>query len=107
VASVDPKVGEAYSAAVPAIDLVSAGNYKINLMIPENQVADIEVGDSATLSFNASSDLTATATVSSIDLAPTVNKRRQRLQDHVILEWLGQPHPRRHDGQRHDHGTNS
>jgi HlyD family secretion protein len=72
VASVNPKVGQAYSAAVPAIDLVSAGNYKIDLMIPENQVANIEVGDPATLSFNASSDLTATATVASIDLAPTV-----------------------------------
>ena len=72
VASVNPKVGQAYSAAVPAIDLVSAGNYKIDLMIPENQVADIEVGDPATLTFNASSDLTATATVASIDLAPTV-----------------------------------
>jgi HlyD family secretion protein len=72
VASVNPKVGQAYSAAVPAIDLVSAGNYKIDLMIPENQIADIEVGDPATLTFNASSDLTATATVASIDLAPTV-----------------------------------
>jgi HlyD family secretion protein len=72
VASVEPKVGEVYSAAVPAIDLVSAGNYKIDLMIPENQVANIEVGDPATLSFNASSDLTATATVASIDLAPTI-----------------------------------
>jgi multidrug efflux pump subunit AcrA (membrane-fusion protein) len=41
-------------------------------MIPENQVADIEVGDPATLSFNASADLTATATVASIDLAPTI-----------------------------------
>ena len=72
VASVDPKVGEAYSVTVPAIDLVSAGNYKIDLMIPENQVADIEVGDPANISFNASSDLTATATVASIDFAPTV-----------------------------------
>jgi HlyD family secretion protein len=72
VASVNPKVGQAYSAAVPAIDLVSAGNYKIDLIIPENQVANIEVGDPATLSFNASSDLTATATVVSIDLAPTI-----------------------------------
>jgi RND family efflux transporter MFP subunit len=72
VASVNPKVGQAYSAAVPAIDLVSAGNYKIDLMIPENQVANIEVGNPATLSFNASADLTATATVASIDLAPTV-----------------------------------
>jgi HlyD family secretion protein len=72
VASVNPKAGEAYSATIPAIDLVSAGNYKIDLMIPENQVANIEVGDSATLSFNASADLTATATISSIDLAPTI-----------------------------------
>lgn len=72
IASVNPKVGQAYSATVPAIDLVSAGNYKIDLMIPENQVADIEVGDPATLSFNANADLTATATVASIDLAPTI-----------------------------------
>jgi len=72
VASVNPKVGQAYSAGVPAIDLVSAGNYKIDLMIPENQVANIEVGNPAKLSFNASSDLTATATVASIDLAPTI-----------------------------------
>jgi HlyD family secretion protein len=72
VASVNPKVGQAYSAAVPAIDLVSAGNYKIDLMIPENQVANIEVGNPADLSFSASADLTATATVASIDLAPTI-----------------------------------
>ncbi|MDR3558205.1 MAG: efflux RND transporter periplasmic adaptor subunit [Candidatus Pacebacteria bacterium] len=72
VASVDPKVGEAYSAATPAIDLVSAGNYKIDLMIPENEVAKIKVGDTATLTFDANADLSATATIASIDLAPTV-----------------------------------
>jgi len=72
VASVDPKVGETYPAAVPAIDLVSAGNYKVDLRIPENQVADIHVGAPANLTFNASKDLSATATVASIDLAPTV-----------------------------------
>jgi len=72
VASVEPKVGQVYSAAVPAITLVSAGNYKIDLMIPENEVAKIDVGDTANLTFDASPDLTATATVSSIDLAPTV-----------------------------------
>lgn len=72
VASVDPKVGEAYSAAVTAIDMVSAGTFKIDLMIPENQVAGIKVGDPATLTFDAGPDLTATATVASIDLAPTV-----------------------------------
>lgn len=73
VASVVPKVGEAFTAAAPAITLVSAGNYKIDVMIPENQVADIEVGDPASLAFDAyGSDLVATATVASIDLAPTV-----------------------------------
>jgi len=72
VASVNLKVGEAYSAAAPAIDLVSSGDYKIDLMIPENQVANISVGDPVDLTFTSSADLTATATVSTIDLAPTV-----------------------------------
>lgn len=72
VASVNPKVGEAYSAAAPAITLISNGNYKIDLMIPENQVANIHIGDPATLTFTSSADLSATATVASIDLAPTV-----------------------------------
>ena len=85
VASVNPKVGEAYSAAVPAIDLVSAGNYKIDLMIPENQIADIEVGDPATLTFNASADLTATATVALDRSSSDSDERYQRLQNHLNL----------------------
>lgn len=72
VASVNPKSGEAYPAATPAITLISEGNYKIDLMIPQNEIARIKVGDPATITFDASRDLSATATVESIDLAPTV-----------------------------------
>jgi len=72
VASVNLKVGEAYTAATPAITLISAGNYKIDLMIPQNEVASIRVGEPATLSFPSNADLSATATIASIDLAPTV-----------------------------------
>jgi len=72
VASVGPKVGESFPANTPAIDIISAGAYKINIMVPENEVAAIAVGDEADITFDAAGSLAATGTVSSIDLSETV-----------------------------------
>ncbi len=72
VASVNPKVGESFPVGAPAIDVVSAGAYKIDMMIPENEVAAIAPGDLAYVTFDAGDGLTATGTVSSIDLSETV-----------------------------------
>jgi HlyD family secretion protein len=72
VASVNPKVGDNFDANAPAIDIVSAGAYKIDIMVPENEVAAINIGNEADISFDASGGLTATGTVSSIDLSETM-----------------------------------
>jgi RND family efflux transporter MFP subunit len=72
VASVGPKVGESFPANTPAIDIISAGAYKINIMVPENEVAAIAVGDEADISIDGSDGITATGTVSSIDLSETM-----------------------------------
>ncbi|MDE1940587.1 MAG: efflux RND transporter periplasmic adaptor subunit [Patescibacteria group bacterium] len=86
VASVDPKAGESFPAATPAIDLISAGAYKVDVMIPENEVALIAVNDPADISFDAyGSGLAATGTVSSIDLAPTVTNGASAYKATVYL----------------------
>jgi len=72
VASVNPKIGNNFDSNVPAIDIVSAGAYKIDIMVPENEVSSINVGNEANVSFDASGGLTATGTVSSIDLSETM-----------------------------------
>jgi HlyD family secretion protein len=72
IASVNPKVGENFPVGTPAIDIVSAGAYKINVMIPENEVAAIAIGGETDISFGSAGGLTATGTVSSIDLSETV-----------------------------------
>lgn len=73
VGSVNPKVGESFDASVPAIDVLSQGNYKIDIMIPENEIGAVSVGSPATVTFDAyGSDLEATATVASVDLSETI-----------------------------------
>ena len=76
VASVNPKVGDDFPAATPAVDVISPGAYKIDILVPENEVAAVSVGDQADIHFNAyGADLTATGTVASIDLSETVINR--------------------------------
>lgn len=73
IASINPRAGENFPGGSTAVDIISPGAFKIDVMIPENQVAAITVGDEADINFNAyGSDLTATGTVSSIDLSATV-----------------------------------
>ncbi len=72
VASVDLKAGDDFPVGTPAVDIVSAGAYKIDIMVPENEVASINVGDEADIRFDANGDLTATGTVASIDLSETM-----------------------------------
>jgi RND family efflux transporter MFP subunit len=72
VASVGPKVGQSFPANTPAIDIISAGAYKINIMVPENEVSAIAVGDESDVSIDGSDGITATGTVSSIDLSETM-----------------------------------
>ena len=73
IASVNPKVGENFAANAAAIDVISPGAYKIDVMIPENEVASISVGDHALIKFDASgSGLMASGTVTTVDLAPTI-----------------------------------
>lgn len=73
IGSVSPKVGEAFSASVPAIDVLSAGNYKIDIMIPENEIGGVRVGSPAIVTFDAyGTGLEATATVATVDLSETI-----------------------------------
>jgi RND family efflux transporter MFP subunit len=73
VGSVNPKVGEAFSASVPAIDVLSKGNYKIDIMIPENEIGGVAAGSQAVVTFDAYGlALEATATVATVDISETM-----------------------------------
>ncbi len=73
VASINPKIGENFPASTVAADIISPGAFKIDIMVPENQVSAISVGDQADIVFGAyGTDLMATGTVSSIDLSETI-----------------------------------
>lgn len=73
VASVNPKVGETFTAESPAIDIISPGAYKIDVMVSENEVSAINIGNEADIIFSTyDNNLTATGTISSIDLSKTV-----------------------------------
>lgn len=73
IGSVNPKVGEVFNASDPAIDVLSQGNYKIDILIPENEIGAVTVGAPALVTFDAyGSNLEATATVASVDLSETM-----------------------------------
>jgi multidrug efflux pump subunit AcrA (membrane-fusion protein) len=72
VGSVVPKVGQTVSTGDPVIQLLSSGAYEIDVYVPENQTGLVSVGQNARVTFDADQGLTATGTVESIDLAPTV-----------------------------------
>ena len=73
IGSVNPKAGESFEASVPAIDVLSRGNYKIDILIPENEIGGVTVGAPAIVTFDAyGTDLEATATVASVDLSETM-----------------------------------
>ena len=73
VASVNPRVGDNFSANTPAIDVISPGAYKIDVMVPENEITVVAVGDPASITFSGSGNsLTATGTVASVDLSETM-----------------------------------
>ena len=72
VGSVNPKVGEAFDASVPAIDVLSKGNYKIDIMVPENEIGGVMAGSQADVTFDAYGlGLEATATVATVDISET------------------------------------
>jgi len=75
VSSVALKQSQTVTAGTPGIDIISGGQYKVDIMVPENEVAAISAGQSVTMSFDAyGSEITATGTVASIDLSPTTSK---------------------------------
>jgi len=73
VSSVNPKAGESFPAETTAIDIISTGAFKIDVMIPENEIGAIAPGNEADIQFDAyGAAIAATGTISSIDLSPTV-----------------------------------
>lgn len=66
VTSVEVEVGEVASPGVAALSLISAGDFEIELNIPEADIANVEVGDQAIVTFDAYDDAEFTAEVISI-----------------------------------------
>ena len=71
VTEVLPTVGEVYSGGTPAITVISGGPAKIDLMIPETDVAKIHVHDQALVTLSAYGSTTFPAIVTTISPALT------------------------------------
>ncbi len=72
VTKVDPKVGEVFSAGVPAFGLIGDGGYKVEVQVTENDLAKISLENKATITLDAyGTDTLFPATVVNIDPAET------------------------------------
>ena len=71
VTEVLPTVGEVYSGGTPAITVISGGPAKIDLMIPETDVAKIHINDQAIVTLSAYGSTTFPAIVTTISPALT------------------------------------
>ncbi len=73
ITRVEPKVGEVFGAGVPAFGIMSDGLYKIEVQVPETDVAKVATGNNAAVTLDAyGSNVQFPATVTSIDPAETV-----------------------------------
>jgi HlyD family secretion protein len=73
ITRVEPKVGEVFAAGVPAFGIMSNGVYKIELQVPETDIAKVSIGNNAQVTLDAyGSGVTFPATVTSVDPAETV-----------------------------------
>jgi len=100
VSSINLKNGELVSAGDPVVDMISQGTYKIDFQIPENEIADVSVGDLADIDFPSyGSDLTASGTVASVDFSQTVQDGVGAYKTTVYIET---PDPRIREGMTAD-----
>lgn len=72
VTAVEVTLGETVSANAPAVSLISNDNFEIELDIPEADIANIEIGDLAEVTFDAYDDARFEAEVVSIAPAATL-----------------------------------
>ncbi len=73
ITAVDAKVGAVSAADVPAISMISDGGFKIESYVPEINIAEIAVGDSARITLDAYGEgAPFEATVALVDPAETV-----------------------------------
>jgi multidrug efflux pump subunit AcrA (membrane-fusion protein) len=73
VTNVEPTVGEVFSVGVPAITVISGGPFKIDVGMPETDVAKLTIGDMASVTLDAyGAGTTFPTKVTTIDPAETV-----------------------------------
>ncbi|HUD04196.1 MAG TPA: efflux RND transporter periplasmic adaptor subunit [Candidatus Paceibacterota bacterium] len=100
ISSINLKNGELISVGASVVDMISQGNFKIDLQIPENEVAAVSVGDTANIAFTSYGvDLNATGTVASVDFSPTVENGVSTYKTTVFIQT---PDPRIREGMTAD-----
>lgn len=100
VSSINLKTGELVSAGTPVVDMISQGNFEIDLQIPENEIAEIGVGDVASIAFSSyGPGLNATGTVASVDFSPTITDGVSTYKTTVFIQ---NPDPRIREGMTAD-----
>ncbi len=72
VTDVETKVGEIVSMNTPIIKIISEAEFQIEANVPEVDIANIKIGDEATVSLDAYNDSTFIAKVITIDPAETL-----------------------------------
>lgn len=72
ISRVDVSVGEIISPNTPEISMLSRGVFQIESYVPEVNIANIEVGDSAVVTLDAYGSETFAATIAAIDPAETL-----------------------------------
>ncbi len=87
VTDVEPKIGEVFSAGMPAITLISAGPYKIDIQVSETDVATLAVGNAASVTLSAYGTATTfPATVTTI--SPAKNTTNGKEAYDVTLHFI-------------------
>jgi len=73
VINVAPKIGESVSVGAPAVTVMSSGSFKVEVQIPEVDIAKVKNGDTGIVTLDAyGSDIKFPVSVSKIDPAETI-----------------------------------
>lgn len=74
VSAVDVKVGEIVAPNIKVVSVISSAKYKIEAFVPEADVANLKIGDTAVISLDAVQDVGYSAKIGSIDPAETLRE---------------------------------
>jgi HlyD family secretion protein len=86
ITNVSAKVGEVSSPGAPAISMISANNYEVDVNIPEADITNVTVGDMGTTTFDAYSN--AKFAVKVVSVAPNATDVNGVTTVKTTLEFL-------------------